>query len=70
MKIIVNNKSSRTDCDVLALVASIVKDGLVSDFGTAFCYVTVFVNKQTSIETVVYAKKNSKDSHTFCIVGG
>jgi hypothetical protein len=64
MRIILNNNSIKSDIEAMNLVASVMQEGLISDFGKAYCYVTVF----RSAGIVVYAKKNSETSHTFNVL--
>ena len=44
MKIIIDNQTKHTDHSALLLVAKVMKEGMISDNGKQYCYVTSFSN--------------------------
>jgi hypothetical protein len=67
MKYIINNASNSDDLRALRLVHQVIEGGLISDFGTCYCSVTTYTDKETNEVTYVTCVRNKSGSFTFNI---
>ena len=59
-RIIINNKSSKSDSFVFNLVLNVISEGRVSDDGKCYCFLTSFTKSKTAVSARV--TKSGTDS--------
>ena len=65
MKLIINNTSTSGDLRALRLVHQVIEDGLVSDFGKSYRYLTTYEDKVTGEAIAVTCNRNKSGSFAF-----
>jgi hypothetical protein len=65
MKYIINNISKSDDFRALHFVRWVIEGGLISDYGTCYCSVTTYRDKETDEVTRVSCTRNKSGSFRF-----
>jgi hypothetical protein len=59
-KIIIDNRSSSSDETAIQLVAQVMIKGRISNYGSQYCYATIFGKTETRPSIAVYTDLNKK----------